>query len=369
MKDLFPRLFFITSILFFHCNIAGAQISTPDFSQTLSISVRGYYGFIDPNLPDLAYVLNSRPILTEFSISSQTIGKKSWQQSNGYPGLGISLLYGSSGSEQYIGHIAALVPYIQFSFLKTRRFYIGFRVGMGAAWVEKIFNPQTNYKNLIIGSHLNFCANLMPTVGVLVLPRTYLDFGVSLTHISNGSVKLPNYGLNPLSLSAGIRYDLHPPLTMIHSAISPVNKKWEYYIYLSAAVKESPPLESPVYLVNILSLEVMKNFSHTGRYGGGLSFTYDPSLTTEVDNSPTFKWDGSKSKLEVGTYLTYEYVAGNLSFPVVVGCYLYNNYMISPFYEEAGIKYRISEHWILGGAVKAYLGHGDFIRWGLGYKF
>lgn len=209
----------------------------------------------------------------------------------------------------------------------------------------------------------------MPTIGVLVLPRTYLDFGVSLTHISNGSVKLPNYGLNPISLSAGIQYDLHPPLKMIHSAVEPVDKKWYYYLYLSAAVKESPPLESPVYLVNILSLEVMKNFSHTGRYGGGISFTYDPSLTTEVDNSPTFEWDGSKPKLEIGAYLSYEYVAGNLSFPVQLGYYIYNNYMISPFYEEVGIKYRISEHWNIGGAVKAYLGHGDFIRWGLGYKF
>ena len=329
----------------------------------------GHYGFIDPNLPDLAYVLDSRPFLTELTVGSQTIGKKQWQQVNGYPELGVSLLYGNSGSQEYIGHITALVPYIQFFPFRSSRFYTAIRIGMGAAWVEKIFNPQTNYKNLIIGSHLNFCANVMASVGVLVLPRTNLDFGVSLTHISNGSVKLPNYGLNPVSLSLGIKYDLHPPLKMIQNPIPPFKKSWGYYIYAFAAFKEAAPLESPVYLVNVVNLEAMKDFSYTGRFGGGISLTYDRSLTTEEYNSPSFAWDGSKLKLEVGPYLSYEYVAGNLSFPIQLGCYIYNNYIPSSFFEKVGIRYRISKHWILGGAVKAHLGHGDFIDWGLGYKF
>jgi hypothetical protein len=366
----FFLVFFITSFLFFTVNhSASAQDSTVRFKQTLSIGIWGHYGFIDPNLPDLAYVLDSRPFLGEVAVSSQTIGKKIWQQINGYPELGVSFLYGNSGSREYIGHIAAVVPFIEFFPYKSSRFYAGIRVGMGAAWVEKIFDPQTNYKNLIIGSHLNFCVNLKASLGILVLPRTYLDFGISLAHISNGSVKLPNYGLNPVSLSLGIKYDLHPSLKMIHNTIPPLKKSWGYYIYLFAAFKEAAPLESPVYLVNVLNMEVMKDFAYTGRFGGGISFTYDRSLTTEVYNSPIFAWDGSKLKLEVAPYLSYEYVAGNLSFPIQLGVYVYNNYMTSSFFEKVGIRYRITEHWIFGGAVKAYLGHGDFIEWGLGYKF
>lgn len=369
MKDLFYRLCLIACVLLFSTHIVEAQESYPDFYKTLSIGLRGYYGFIDPSLPKLEYVLDSRPFLAELSISTQTTGKKSWQQSNGYPELGVSFLYGNSGSREYIGHITALVPFIQFPFFKTSVFYGGVRVGMGGAWVEKIFNPQTDFKNLIIGSHLNFCSNLMVLAGLLVLPRTYLDIGVSLTHISNGSMKLPNYGLNPLSLSAGIKYDLHPPLTMIRRTIAPTENKWAFYLYTFAALKESYPLESPLYLVNVLNLETMRDFSHTGRYGGGINLTYDRALTSEVYNSPIFAFDKSKSKLEVALYLAYEYVAGNLSFPVQLGYYLYNNYLISSFYELVGIKFRIAKHWILGAAVKAHYGEGDFIQWGLGYKF
>ncbi len=369
MKDFFPGLFFSALICLAARQPVCAQDSTTRFDQTLSIGVWGHYGFIDPNLPDLAYVLDSRPFLTEITLSTQTIGKKPWQQSNGYPELGVSFLYGNSGSKEYIGHITALVPFIEFFPYRSSRFYTGIRVGMGGAWVEKIFNPQTDYKNLIIGSHLNFCVNLMASAGVRLFPRTYLDFGISLAHISNGSVKLPNYGLNPVSLSLGIKYELHPPLVMIRNPIPPFKKTWGYYVYAFAAFKEAAPLESPVYLVNVFNVEAMKDFSYTGRFGGGISFTYDRSLTTEVYNSPTFAWDGSKSKWEIGPYLSYEYVAGNLSFPVQLGCYVYNNYMTSTFFEKVGIRYRISKHLIFGGAVKAHLGHGDFIDWGLGYKF
>ncbi len=369
MRVLFSRSLLFNFILLLKIHIAEAQDSSMNFYNTLSIGFRANYGFIDPSLPKLEYVLDSRPFLAELSVSTQTTGKKRWQQLNGYPELGISFMYGNSGSREYIGNITAVVPYIQFPIFKSLLFYGGVRVGMGGAWVEKVFNPQTDYKNLIIGSHLNFCANLMLLAGMFVLPRTYLDFGISLTHISNGSIKLPNYGLNPVSISAGIKYDLHPPLTMIRETILPLKKKWEYYLYTFAALKESYPLESPVYLVNVLNLEAMRDFSYTGRYGGGINLTYDRALTAEVNNSPTYFFDKSKLKLEVALYIAYEYVAGNLSFPVQLGYYLYNNYLISSFYELVGIKYRISGHWILGAAVKAHFGEGDFIQWGFGYKF
>jgi hypothetical protein len=369
MRDFVIRVFLVAFIHSSNIYFVQAQESSPDLGQRLSLGLTGYYGFIDPNLADLAYVLDSRPWLLELSVSAQTTGNKSWQQLNGYPELGVALLYGNSGSQEYIGHVTALVPYIQFPLFRSSRFYGNFRVGMGAAWVEKIFNPQTDYKNLIIGSHLNFCANLMASAGMQVLPRTKLNIGLSLTHISNGSMKLPNYGLNPVSISAGITYDLHPQLKMIRTPIPTLEKKWDFFIYVLAAFKESYPLESPVYLVNIVNLEAMKDFSHTGRFGGGINLTYDRALSKEEFNTPTYAFDGSKLKLEVALYLAYEYVAGDLSFPVQLGCYVFDQYPVSAFYETVGIKYRISKHWNVGGAVKAYLGHGDFIQWGFGYKF
>jgi hypothetical protein len=194
--------------------------------------------------------------------------------------------------------------------------------------------------------------------------------------------------LNPTALSAGIVVDLHGPLhpqsrdrlprvpplrdpdqqTELPSPELPVNKKWGYYIYSFVAAKEAFPLESPVALVNVLNLEAMKDFSHTGRWGGGINLTYDRALSNEVANSGTFVFDHSKSQLEASIYAAYEYVVGRISFPFQLGYYLYNNYPVNALYEMVGVKYRVTPHWILGMALKAHLGNGDFIQWGLGYK-
>jgi hypothetical protein len=340
---------------------------------TLSVSWRANYGFIDPSPAKLAYVLDSRPWLAEFDLISQTTGKRSWQKWNGYPQFGAAFLYGNSGSKQYIGSVTGLVPYISLVLFSRAAIYARLRLGVGAAWVQKVFNPETNYGNFVISTHLNVCANALATVGMRVLPRTSLELGVSFFHISNGSVRLPNLGLNPTALSAGIVVDLHGPQPSLSKDQPlqpdlPLNKKWGYYIYSFVAAKEAFPLESPVALVNVLNLEAMKDFSHTGRWGGGINLTYDRALSNEVANSVTFAFDHSKSQLEVGVYAAYEYVVGPISFPFQLGYYLYNNYPVNAFYEMIGVKYRITARWILGMALKAHLGNGDFIQWGLGYK-
>lgn len=374
---------FVQALLIIMATALGA-----DAQGTLSVSLRANYGFIDPNPAKLAYVLDSRPWLAELDISGQTTGKRSWQKWNGYPQFGAALLYGNSGSRQYIGSVTGLVPYISLMLFNRTAVYARLRLGVGAAWVQKVFNPETNYGNFVISTHLNVCANALATVGIRVLPQTSLELGVSFFHISNGSVKLPNLGLNPTALSAGIVVDLHGPLhpqsrdrlprvpplrdpdqqTELPPPELPVNKKWGYYIYSFVAAKEAFPLESPVALVNVLNLEAMKDFSHTGRWGGGINLTYDRALSNEVANSGTFVFDHSKSQLEASIYAAYEYVVGRISFPFQLGYYLYNNYPVNALYEMVGVKYRVTPHWILGMALKAHLGNGDFIQWGLGYK-
>ena len=243
------------------------------------------------------------------------------------------------------------------------------KFGLGIGWVQKPFNVQTNYKDLVIGSHLNDCMNLQVLSGVQIEKHTYLHIGFSLTHFSNGNIKLPNLGLNIPALSAGVEYSFSAQPKMIKKFVPPLKKKWYYYLFTFAAVKQTHPLEGPLHLVNLMSFEMMKDFSYTGRYGAGINLTYDRALSTEVPNSATFAFDESKLKLEASIYGAYEYVIGNLSIPMQLGLYLYNNYRVSKIYETIGIKYRLASHWIAGMLLKTHLGNADFIQWGVGYKF
>jgi hypothetical protein len=348
-----------------------AEAQNPDFSfsKSLSVGAAWDYGFSNPASVKLESIQDSRSFLGEISVSSQTNGQKLWQQTSGYPAIGLLFLFGESGSNQYIGGIAAILPFINGTLYQKTNFKLGWRFGMGLGWIQRPFNAQTNVQDLVIGSHLNACVNLKISSATRIWHRTWLDLGFSFTHLSNGSVKLPNLGLNMPALSIGLNYSFNPKIKMIGRALPPLNKKWNFYLFTFAAIKQAPPLESPQGWVNGLSFEALKTISQSGRLGGGINLTYDRTLRTEVPNSLTFAFDDSKLKLEASLYGSYEYVVGNLSIPLQLGAYLYNNYLISEIYENIGIRWRLSPHCFAGASLKAHIVKADFIQWGIGYQF
>jgi hypothetical protein len=348
---------------------AKGQDEKPSFGSTLSFTGSFQYGFYSAHNVKLQSILDSRPLMAEFDISSQTTGIKLWQQLNGYPVVGITLMYGNSGSSQYLGHIAAIFPFINARLYKIKDFSLLGRFGIGIGWVEKPFNPVTNYQNLVISTHLNACIRIGLYADYRVVQHLSLGLGFSLTHLSNGSTKVPNLGLNIPALSLGIKYTIDPSMPKIHQDVPAHIPKIHYTLFLSGAVKEGHPIESSSYLAWLVNFEVTKQYAYTGKFGGGINLTYDPSLKEEIPNSNVYAFDNSKLKLEASIYGSYEYVIGNLSIPLQVGIYLYNNYPESWIYQDIGVRYALSSHLLLGLGLKTHFFKADFIHWGLGYQF
>jgi hypothetical protein len=361
----------ITVLLMIHRPVLGqtSRLDDSSFLHSLSVAVRIHYGAFMDQQAKLQYVEDGRPFLGEIDLLSQTTGKRPWQQLSGYPQFGLAFLYGKSGANVYIGHLAALLPFVDFHLLHGRIATTNLRLAVGPAWVEKEFNPETDYQNLVIGSHLNACIELMLSTDIRLFPRTALDLGLSFVHVSNGGFKLPNLGLNIPSLTAGLRYDLFQEQRRRNRPLPPAKKKVHYSLYSFVAGKQSIALESAVYLVNIFNLEALKDLSATSRLGGGINMTLDRANAHEIYGSPTYAWNRGPSHWQAALYVAYEYVLGDLSFPLQVGYYLYNNYLVNSIYQAVGVKYKFAEHWSTGFALKAHLGNGDFLQWGLGYKF
>jgi len=361
VKPFFVGLF---SCLWY-CSLA--QSNRASFLSTLSVGAKTHYGFLVVNQPKSEYVRDSHTYFGELTISTQTTGEKQWQQANHNPQIGISLLYGNSGSRQYIGHVAALFPYMKFPLFKTAHTLTSFRLGFGAGWVQKPYNKETNTKNLLIGTKLNGCINMQFEQEWQLHKNCYFNAGFSFIHISNGSFTLPNLGLNIPALSLGLRYAFHPVQAVIEKQQWPAFvKKWHYSLFTYAAGKQSYPLESPVYLVNTVMIEAARDISRTGRLGVGLNGTFDRSLSRETDS---FEFDKSDPQWQASAYGLYERFVGNLSIPFQVGFYLFNKYQITSFYQVIGLRYRFLPHWVAGLQLKAHLGKADYLQWGLGYKF
>jgi hypothetical protein len=369
MVHLRLTIFSFVLMNIFWQNTALSQSADSSFFNTLSFSALINIGIYNASNVKLQSILDSRPILGEIDVTTQTTGKRLWEQINGYPVFGLGLIYGNSGSRAYIGNILGLFPFVNLPVLRSHGFSLFGKFGIGVGWVEKPFNPQTNYENLVIGSHLNACINLNLTAQFQIQPHLYLDFAAGLNHMSNGGTKLPNLGLNIPLLSLGFKYNVNPNFKKISHPIPAVIKKINCYLIVSAAITQNLQLEGPSYLVNLVNFEVLKNFSHTGRYGLGVNLTYDPSLGNEIYNSAIFAFDMSKSKFVASVYGAYEYVMGRLSIPLQIGIYLYNNYPVNWVYETLGLRYQFANHFIVGAALKIHAINADFIYWGLGYKF
>src|ERR1700733_4253284 len=121
-------LIFITC--FFYIHPALAQNTDSIFSQSLSINATIHYGFYFPGNVKSDYVIDSRPFLAEIDIGSKTNGQRAWQQLNGYPVIGLGILFGKSGSDKYIGNIGALVSFIDFPLYKKHGFEITSKLGL-----------------------------------------------------------------------------------------------------------------------------------------------------------------------------------------------------------------------------------------------
>jgi hypothetical protein len=343
----------------------------------LSVGLNAFYGFFIANQPKSLYLRNDHSRMMEVSISRQTMGRHQWERESNLPVVGIGFLYGDLGSREYLGKMMSLYPFIHFPLVRAKRSVTSFRLGAGLGWVEKPYDKESNYKNLMIGTHLNAAISMRLQTEWEIVRNLYLNAGLAFTHLSNGSVRLPNLGLNIPALTAGLRYESSSTPAGIKTTGSGVSTQGNRKIFKRStglfvhggfAVKQTYPLESKVQLVKILNLEITRSLSPVSQLAGGLNFSFDPSLSKEMYGAPSYTFDKSDFQLQASIYAGYEHVVGRLSIPIQLGLYLYNNYAISQVYQMIGLRYRFSQRWVTSVQLKAHFGKADYIQYGVGYR-
>src|SRR6185369_425354 len=99
---MYKRLksFFICLTFIFYVVPTLAQ-HTDSLIKSLSINAVIHDGLYFSGNVKSDFVMDSRPFLGEIDISLQTGGQKIWQQLNGYPVIGLGILFGKSGGDKY----------------------------------------------------------------------------------------------------------------------------------------------------------------------------------------------------------------------------------------------------------------------------
>lgn len=332
-----------------------------------TITIRGYYGFISPHHQGLSNLITGHIPCLEIDISKQTNGDWYWHHNLNHPYSGISLNFGFLGNKQQLGSYYAFSPHISFPLInKKTKFYL--RLNGGAAYVTKPFDPITNYKNELIGSHLNGYLRFLGDFSFPISSLFDLRAGISFTHISNGSYKKPNLGVNMPSLSLGTTYHINkqtncekPKKIQVDTTILNI------IIGFDAGARTYNVLDKEYPAYNFYTMAWL-NLSDLSSIGLSSDFFYNTFLYDvyydKTGNRATFN-----NILQHAMALGYKLAIHKTELYAQIGVYTYSKHQLQgPLYEKIGAYYWLNNKFYLNCNLKAHKGVADFIEFGLGYK-
>lgn len=329
----------------------------------------------------MAILSEKKPWIIEVFAAKKTYGQRDWHSSFGYPDIGLKLTIMDVGSPTYVGKSYSIHPYMKFYLLRSRRFRPSITAAAGPVYVEKIFDRKENYKNTAIGSHVNAFLQLQADLNVRITYRAYIFGGLSLSHISNGSFKKPNAGVNVMTARVGAGYTFgeingwtlrKEEVESIGGRMAKIeDAKWNYRAILSGGIKEISPIGGDKYGVGSLSFEVSKKHRTHTRFNGSLDVFYDGSDYDALIYENSYSSD-NLSKLQtakLGLAAGYELLFGRVSTNFQVGAYLYAKQTVEGFcYQRFTIRYMLTNHVGVQFGLKSHMGVADYIELGCIYR-
>jgi hypothetical protein len=339
----------------------------------MMVEGRFYYGFLYAQHIELERFNGHFPVF-EINLRQETYGKHIWERAFGYPEVGLTFLYTGLGKSTELGSAFSIFPFIDFPLVRHKKISFNFRFGLGVGYLTKRFDRLTNYKNLAIGSHINASVNLMFLARYKLSGRLTLSLGFGLQHFSNGSLKLPNYGLNILGVNAGVAYrlarenkpisDRFIPPTEPYSAI--LRHSIEFDIGVALGWKNMKSVLGKNFLVYHLYENNFFPVKRKSKWGFGLDLSYDESHVKILENQGA----DVTNKLKIvrpGINAAYMLVLSKLDFILNLGYYLGGQETSNgPFYEKISFQYKFSKDFYANVMLKVHWGRADYIGWGFG---
>lgn len=285
-----------------------------------------------------------------------------------HPTLGIGW-YASTFHSAEVGKPHALYFYMTmpFAWEAARKWTFSYTGAFGLSYNFNPYDSINNPTNIFVGSYRNCYVHLGLNVNYQFNNRVSAFGSAGFKHFSNGSFKLPNYGINLVPVALGVRYkfieeEVRKPDAPLEKFI-PHN---QYNVMLAFGSKNYE-IGDPNYLKMTLGLNYLRQINYKYRVGVGMDFFY--AAQSDLRNTSE-ESDFSKS-FSYAVVGSWEWVITRKVFiPIGIGYYLHRNVENGEkesHYERVGIRYRIKDHYNLGLTIKAHGGVADMFEWTMVY--
>ena len=364
----YPRKYVLIVFFFLYLPVFSVQ---PDDSIRSFITGKIHYGFVLPHHSFIEYLVNSHLYAVELNYTKVT------PDSNYYkPEKGLGLIYSQLGNNELLGTSVSLLGFYNYNILHSSDdwFRTDFRIGLGLGYVTKTFDLYSNNTDLAISAHINAHINLGLEFKYRVSSSCAINFGGRLMHLSNGKMSAPNYGINLMTINAGISCLVRDRTTPYKKLILPVPKTWIYEAVVAGGVTVIAAHMPGLYPVASAQVNGYRQFNQKGRLGVGVDFFYNQSTYPSLITHNLYDWlepmNFKKSdNMSAGIHLAYEICHNRLTYTIQLGSYLKSAvYGTGGLYHRIGLKYTLTEHLMLNLSLKTHWAVAEYVEWGIGYR-
>lgn len=360
----------LLSVGFLVIQVNTSAIDIKETFNNIYINTKVHYGFIVPHHESITYLLEKHIPGFELEISRPAYGKHIWEQLYRYPRTGIGYFFCDYGNPEVLGQAHALYGFINIPVIKKGdNFYLlNYEISFGASYLTKKFDVRENHLNTVVGANLNVYFRLGLDTKIPLSKKLELTGEVGFSHCSNGKWRSPNYGLNVITGSLGLNYFLsNTNKEKVKLELPKSTSKNYYSIIYSAGAKVFDNLYNNYYFISSLSVDYERHLNLKRRIGIGADIFYDKSISEALAVDGELNEDIA-NLFKFGLHGSHTLVYNRLSMILNIGRYLYSKYTdLSLFYSRAGVRYKLTNHFLLNISLKAHNAKADFVEWGVGY--
>lgn len=336
------------------------------------------YHFASNNVNKTGMSLNGIAGGFDISLVQTGLKKEIFSAIYGKPKMGLTARFMKMNNTDTFGYSLAIMPSYQLPFLQREKLQLGVKISYGINFNSQQYHNQKNFDNRAISSAVNFGLDIGMQANILLSNHAQLSIGTGLYHVSNGSLKMPNGGINVIYGEAGITYFPEAiPKNWNQKNQYRLNFKphWEYAFYVLVSYRELGYFNYITkFWIAGISQQFTYKFNHLYSLGLGLDGFYDATQPLLYDASLRVSNIAQKDKyyMAVGIYNRFD--IGKLFFPFGVYHYVYKMENVKePVYVKFGLGFKPKGPLFYGLFFKGTINkkqqlQSDFMEFSLGIR-
>ncbi|MGZ3899526.1 MAG: acyloxyacyl hydrolase [Bacteroidia bacterium] len=330
-------------------------------------------GFILEHRSTIGHLVKGYPTIYEVSVGKPTLGNKLWHIENNKPDLGVSFSVVDFKNPSQLGYAFAIAPFLDIPLNQNekRGSRLIMRLCWGVTYLNKSFDVHSDPKNIAIGSHVNSFVQFKWFWHIPLTKNLRFEPGFAFSHASNARAKVPNLGLNVVSLNAGFNYTIpssrKPSIDKIDSSAK-VRSRNEILAYAAFGYNQREVATPALYNL-MFTAAYQRNVRNTHKFGIGADVFIDQNYFIDYKNAFNI-YPAGINDMRVAVKLCYSYNVGRISFPIDIGYYVFQKVKPDgPLVSRIGVRYYSKCGLVATMGLRTHFAVAYDFEYGLGYRF